>query len=483
MLNVFYVVIILVVTAVCLDSMRKTFTDRTDKQILLRLPVSERSLFFSKILVLMIKMYAVSALLVVPTHIIIYIALIPSWTFWITSIVILLVLPIIAMLIASILVIPYIKLVDFIKNKYLLIFAIFVIALVAFVILYTAFLSVVQGYLESGYIKFLFNDGFIDFMQGLLLWSYPANAMAGIMMGKNLLVSIFVVMGCVVVSILAVYYITKRLYHVALFRSDSIRVGVKKNTKLKQSSSMIALIKKEFISVSREPRHIFAYLVVATIMPVLTYCCYTLFESLIINMLGIRMSFALAIFVVLVFGVLTNTFCSTNVTREGTTLLKQKTFPIKASQLLTAKVIFCCAISIASVIVASIVLVIFTSLTALEGLVCMLVGIAFTIAQILIATRLDLKNTRMSFTFQQVEKKSATTIAKVVTLGLVVAVIAGIGTLFVSFVAKGVFASSGLSIHSGLVYLLPIVVALIYVGISIWYYLHKLQKAMDNITM
>ncbi len=482
-LNILYLFIIIVCVCVCLEGMRKTFTDKTDKEILLRLPVSEQSLFLSKILVLLIKMYIVSALLVLPINAIVFVALQTSWTYWLSTIVIMLVLPLIVMLFASILIIPYIKIIDYVKTRYIAIFAIFVVALILFVLAYTAFLGVVQGYLESGYIKFIFNDQFIEFMQKMLLFAYPSNAMAGIMMGQNILVSILVVVACVVVAVIAIYCITKRLYHVALFKTEKINKKYRKNTKIRKSSSMMGLIKKEFISLSREPKHIFSYLVIATIMPILAYCCYTLFESLISNMLGIKVSFALALFVILVFSVLTNTFCSTNVTREGTTLLKQKTFPIKASQLLTAKVVFCCIVSLLSVIIASVVLVVFTSLPALEGFVCMMVGIAFSICQILIATKIDLKNTRMSFTFQQVEKKSSTTMAKVIVIGLVVSMICGVGTLLLSFVANGMFVAYGVTMHSCMVYLAPVVVSLIYVGLSIWYYLYKLQKSMDNITM
>ena len=482
LLNVFYSIILTFMIFVCLENMRKTLTDGTDKKILLRLPVKEQTLFLSKLLVLLLKNYVLAFLLIIPTNIILYLALMPSGIFWLMTVIVWLFFPLIVSLFTSILIVPYIKIMNFVRNKYILIFAVLAIILAGFVLIYMAFLGIVQGYLETGFIKFLFNEEFIKTLQNLLLWTYPSNCLAGIVLCKDLVKSFLIVIACVVISITLMYFVTKNLYHIALYRSDSRKSVYKKSNKIKKHSVIGGLIKKEFISVSREPKHIFSYLVIATIMPILVYCCYTLFESLILNMIGIKITFALALFIVTVFTVLTNTFCATNITREGTSLLKQKTFPIKASQILSSKVIFCFIVSLMSVIISAIVLIFATSLTFWDGLLCMIVGILFSIAQILIATRLDLKNTRMSFTFQQVQKKSATTIAKVVTLGLIVAILIGVSSLLISVLSQSSILSN-VNIHICFAYIIPVVLSLIYVGLAILFYFYKLQKSLDNITM
>ena len=54
---------------------------------------------------------------------------------------------------------------------------------------------------------------------------------------------------------------------------------------------LVSLMKKEFICIFREPKHLFAYFSIAASMPLMVYCCYTLFESLIYNMIGLEINF------------------------------------------------------------------------------------------------------------------------------------------------------------------------------------------------
>ena len=388
--------------------------------------------------------------------------------------------PIVIQLFTSILIVPYIKILDFIKNKYVLMFIVLSVILVGFVLLYMSFLSVVQSYLETGYLKFIFNEEFIHTLKGLLTFAYPINCFSNIMFGNNLLVSFLVILVSVVLACLAVYTVTKRLYYLTLYKSEDRNNTFNKTGKIKKHSIMGGLIKKEFISVAREPKHIFSYLVVATIMPILVYCCYTLFESLIMNMIGLKITYALALFITVVFTVLTNTFCATNITREGVTLLKQKTFPVKASEILNAKLIFCSIVSLLSVLVTGVVLIIFTSLSFWQGVFCIVLGSIFTIAQILLATRVDLNNANMSYSMQQLQKKSSSTVAKVVIIGLVVAIVTGVSALLINVVAKSNLIA-GVSLHISFAYLIPLFISLVYCGIVVCFYLHKLQKSFEKI--
>ena len=483
LLNVFYSIILIALVFVGLENMRKTLMDTVDKKIMLRLPVKEETLFLTKLLVLMLRNYILTFVIVVPVNVIFYIAISPTAIFWLMTFIVWLFFPLVVSLFTSLLIVPYVKIIEFLKTRYALVFAIFTIILALGIVVYMWFLGVVQSYLETGYIRFLFNEKFLTTLQTLLNYTYPANCLAGLALTKDVAKSLIVLIMCAISAALLMYFITKKLYHVVLYNNEKVVVVRKKQTKLKANSVMFGLIKKEIISVAREPKHIFSYLVIATIMPIMVFSCYALFESLIFNMLGMKLTFSLALLCVLVFSVLTNTFCSTNLTREGTSLLKQKTFPIKATQILTAKVIFCSVVSLLSVLISSVVLIAFTSLGVWEGLLCFIVGSLFTIAQILLATRIDLNNLKMSFTFQQIEKRTSTTISKVVTIGLFVSLVAGILALVLSTLSQGSFILQISSIvPNWLSYVVPVLIGLLYCGLSVWFYFAKLQKALDNIT-
>jgi len=74
------------------------------------------------------------------------------------------------------------------------------------------------------------------------------------------------------------------------------------------------------------------------------------------------------------------------------------------------------------------------------------------------------------------EKRSSLTIIKVVALGLIVSLVAGVAALLLNLLALSKFA-----ISVALVYIVPIVLALVYLGLAIWYYFHNLQYSLDNV--
>ncbi len=485
LLNLFYCIAILFLTFACIEKLRKVFTDKTDREIFLKLPISSTDLFLSKFLVVFISNFISSLIFVLPINIIVFIALKPSIAFWFLSLVVILFLPIIVFLIASIFVVPYIKFIEFIKNKYVLIFIGLTIIMIGAFYLYTIFLGVFQGYLETGFIKFLFNEKFIISMQTLLKLTYPTNCLAYILLGKNILLSVLVLVLSAGLCFGVAYVISKFFFANIIFKNEEVKRFYKNTFALKSNSQLTSLVKKEFLTVFREPKHTFAYLVIATAMPVLVYCLYTLFDSLIFNMIGINITFALALMVVLLMSVLTNTFCATNISREGLLMLKQKSLPLKPEKILLSKVIFCAIVSCSSVILSSVILMIFTKVNVWEGLLCMASGIAFSFAQIFLATKIDLKHACLSSNLIEAEKQTTKTILKVVVIGCMVAFIAGFSALIVNIFARGIEISifAKVQVPMFFTYVIPTLIVGMYIAFSMWYYKHKMQEHFDKLSV
>ena len=394
-------------------------------------------------------------------------------------------LPIITFLFAGILIFPYIKIINYIKTKYWLVFTLMTVILILGFVVYSLFLGVVQGYLETGFIKFVFNETFITTMQYLVKYVYPVNCLAMLAFGSNLYVSLVVLICCITTAICLAFYVSKHLYKATMYKDNEAKLISKKRTKTKKASQTIALLRKEFITVVREPKHIFSYLSISAAMPIMAYCLYTLFDSLIFNMLGIKLVFPLALLIVLVLSVLTNTFCATNITREGRSFLNQKTLPVAPIKVLNAKVIFCAIVSILAVILSTIALIILTQLNIWQGLICIACGGIFTISQIFIATRIDLKNAKVSLSSVEVEKQSTGTIVKVVFIGLIVSLIAGAMSLVLGLMSQGLNISifAQIKVANCFTYITPVVISLIYFGFSIWSYYHNMQKHFDKIVV
>ena len=130
LLNVIYTVIIVALTAMMLEKMRSTLARQQDKVLFLRMPVKQQTIFMSKMATLLLSNYLTAALLIFPINAIFYMTLKSGMMFWVYTILIWLLLPMVSFLAASILLVPYIKIVEFVSNKYVIMFLVFTGALI-----------------------------------------------------------------------------------------------------------------------------------------------------------------------------------------------------------------------------------------------------------------------------------------------------------------------------------------------------------------
>lgn len=478
-MNLFYLIVIVGMSLLGVEKMRKSICEKKNKEVFLRLPVKSQTIFLSKILVLLMVFYVMTLLLVIPINVIFYIAVKPGAIYWLNTAITALMFPIVPFLISSILIIPYIKIIDFLKDKYILIFIFLSSILMGAFFLYSKILQIVQTLLETGNIRFLFNEELTTNLQKLLKFSYPANSLASITLGVDLGKSLAILFAVMVVAVIIIYFITNSLFNITLYKNEVKKSKYKIKTGYKESNQLLSLIKKEFISIFRDSKNMFSYFAISSAMPIMVYCCYTLFSSLIYNTIGISIEFALALLITLIFSVLTNTFCSTNISRDGVAFLKMKSLPVKASKVLWAKVLFCSIVSCLAVVVSIVILSFMTNLNFVNGLVCTMLGCAFSIGQILIATRLDLNHAKLSLSSVEIEKESSKTIAKVVFLGLIISLIVGLAAVVLT-----VFAKTDDAIYATiLTYLCPSIICAAYCGLGFLYFNFKIEDRYTNFVM
>ena len=485
LLNLCYTGVLVALVMAGLENMRKTLMEKKYKTLFLRLPVKHQTIFASKMATLLISNYILALVLVVTINMIFYVSVELPASFWVMTAFVWLLMPMAAFLIATALLVPYIKLIDFISNKYTLMFVSITAIIMGAFLVYSSFLEVVQVLLETGSIKFLFNEKFITTLQTLAKWTYPANCFADIALGENLLVSFTVAIAIAVIAVFFVYFVSKSLFYATLYKNENRRHGGKKKKQRTMSSPLTALMKKEFICIFREPKNLFSYFAIAASMPVMVYCCYTLFESLIANTIGMQVNFPLATLIVLIFSILTNTFCSTNITRDGAAAIKVKMYPVKASTILLAKVLLCDIVSSLAIIVSLIVLASATTLAVGDAIVCAIIAIAFSTAQIFIATRMDLNGAKLSSSLQEMQSASNRTIAKVVTLGILLALVAGILSVlsYVLSMGSSIDVIAGLGLTKTHSYVLPAAVSVIYLGAAISYYSFRIEKSLEGLML
>ena len=476
LLNVLYLCVCVLMVIATIKKMKTTLTMSKYKQIYLRMPVSEQVLFTSKLTALLVWVITSMFMLILPINIIFAIVLDVSFMFWIKTLFVLLTMPIIVFGIAGILLVPAIKIIDYLKSKYLLLFIILSVVVGFAFIVYSRFLEIVKLWLETGSMRFLFNKNFVQNMQGILKWSYPSNCFANFMIGKNVWISLLLICLFITISVITSHVISNKLFHITIYKDTQNKSPKFKSKNYSQKKPLLALIKKEFICIAREPKYLFSYFAIAVTMPIMVYCCYTLFESLVDNAFGLKITFPLAMMVLLMFGILSNTFCVSNITREGTSFLKMKTVAVSPSLLLMAKVLFCSIISAVAILMSITIITVATNMSIIEGLVCLCVCVLFSTAQILIATKLDLNHAKFSNTTQEDEAVNSKNLTKVVLIGLAVALIMGV----LSVVGYLFFKSGAYRIKIIDIYIYSIVISFLYFVCSLVYYKFKLRKKFNN---
>lgn len=481
MLNVLYVVILAIVTITFLESTRKAFTDDKNKMIFLRLPLKTRNIFLSKFCVLLLRIYAISFLLIISVNSVVASVIAVNYKFWLSTFGICLFLPLVSLFLVCLMIVPYIKLLDTISNKYFILFVVFTVLLVGAFILYSIILGVVQRLLTTGSIRFLFNKDFALTLQSLYKYCYPANLFTAVLFKQSVAPYWLLIIGFSIMAILVACLISKKLYFITLYKQQKKNFKTRKLDVVKKHRPIVALILKESKMVFRQPKYLFSYVSIAFSMPIMAYCCYTLFETLIFNALGMRINFALALSVIMIFGILTNTFCATNVTRDGLGVLKNKTLPLNASKLFSAKIIFCGIISSMAVLITCLLLVFATRLKALDGLMCFIIGLTFTFAQILVATRLDLNQAKISQSNFEVEKQSSKTLIKVTFIGIVLIAICSLSTICFALLSSGVKWYNNITIFKVGTYLAPVLIGIIYLVIAIVFYRRKILKSFEKL--
>ena len=485
LINVCYVFVMAALVIAGLERMRRTLTDRKEKELFLRMPVSSETIFLAKLATLLISGYALAFLLIGTVTVIFFTSTALPIAFIFKSLAVWLLMPLAAFLISTLLLVPYIKAVEFISDKYALLLVVITALIIGAFYLYSRFLGAVQALLETGSIKHLFNERFVKTLQGLLKWVYPCASFSEIALGDKAFLHVLIALAIAALAPFAAYLISKRLFTATIYKNEKARRPVGKRRQTKQLSPLTALIKKEFISIYRDPKSTFSYFAVAASMPFMVYCCYTLFDSLIVGAIGMKVTFPLATITVLIFSILTNTFCATNVSRDGVAAIKVKTFPVKPSSILLAKVILCATVSSASIILSLGALVVAADLNLFDAFIASLIAVAFSLAQIFVATKMDLKGARLSSNVSEMRSINDITIAKVVTLGIFLALLAGILSVvsYVFSLASSISFIEALGLTRTHAYLFPALVSALYLGSAIAYYRIGIEKCLDGMSL
>lgn len=455
----------------------KSFMNDESMKILIKLPVDAKSIFWSKFVVLYLHEVLFSVLTILPIHIAYATIVHPNAIFWLMTILHFIFIPLIELIFASILVVPFAKIVSFLKNKYLLTIIIFIVGITIFFGLYIRLINIFKSLFETGSIQFVFNEQVITTIRTLSKWAYPANLFANAtLFNKGIFpfIWLFLILS---IGFLIAYFIIKVLFNQVLRYGLKADKGLKKQTKIKKTKPFMALLKKEFLMVWRSPNYLFQYFVMAFVMPIMVFSCLFVFSKFMTKMIGDEWNVELTVFIIAMFSVLTNVFCATNISREGKMFNLSKRLPYPYHKQLLSKVCFCAIVSYLSLIVSLIIVLALNYINFFEMLLILVAMLLLITGEILIATRKDLNRP----SFDELEKGEVnnenSTVSFIIGTGLLMAIFIGVSCFLISFITNGkkLFGDNGG--HSPYVALLCVIlICLIYCGLACFYFFKNVIK-------
>ncbi len=333
-------------TLVAISNVVKNLYMNGDNELLLRFPVNGTEILIAKSIYCALHNFVVSILLTLPFYLVFGIITKAAAGYYFAAIAIMLFSTMLPFFIANLVAIPVMRIVNVIKNQFLLVLAMIIVAICGCFVLYMTALSSILEYLADNNVN-LFDDPTIK--QNVMNFAhncYPFNWYAYLLNGKvqagltskDLGLSflyLFLINGAFGVS---AFFVTTKFYYSTILKGIETEKEslVKRHPKNVQRSVFGTLLNREFFLIFRSFNYSFQYLAMACAAPVMVYYCNALASAMGTKSVGTSIVPGLTLLVVIIFVTIIVSFASTSISREGNVFYHTKIIPVSyTNQILT----------------------------------------------------------------------------------------------------------------------------------------------------
>lgn len=437
------------------------------------LPISNKELFVYKIVYIFASQFITSLITILTFAITFGVVCKVESLFYVMMALTIIIFPFITMGVSALLVVPYYYFVKFTHSRYYLLIIIYAVLFAGIFVLYSVFLDAINNILISGGLSSFFNEERFNIIQNIVEFLFPNNFIALMMLGENVFVGFAIMLSIAVTSVLVLLILVAKVF--PFLSDDSMEERKTKfvtKVNFNKKGKFSTLLSKEFTSILRRPNYAFSLFSVSLTLPVLVFLCTRLLSMLVKNVVYININFVLALFVLSTFTILTNTFCASNVSREGKKFYKHMLLPLSNFQILLPKVFICFLVSAVGVVCSGVLLMCTHYVTVPQGLFMIAVVLLLSLAENLFATKYDLL--RPSIVRNRSGENDVATSSSNVSLVLsFMIVLALIGFILLYSVFK---VLKGEVVSPLILYLLPAGVSIVLCALAILYFMHKLEK-------
>ncbi len=354
----------IIATAVSTGTVIKNLYMNGDNELLLRFPVSGTEILVSKSIYCFLHNLVVCFALMFPFYITFGVetkAVVGDYFSYIAVILFSSLLP---FFVANVIAVPVMKIMNLVKNQFLLILILTILAVCGVFVLYMIALGNIVDYLMETN-KNIFSAEVVEIYRRFASHAYPFNWYAYLINGKKFagMSSGEMALNFLYIFLLNVgfgvgaFFVTKTAYYkTILYGIETEKTSFKKKIKNHPRNQFHAMLHKEFYLILRSFNYSFQYLAMACAAPFMVFFCNRLAASMGTKSVGAGIMPGLTLMVIIIFVTIIVSFASTSISREGNCFYFTKIIPVSfTKQILTkfflysivaiVSVALCCAVS------------------------------------------------------------------------------------------------------------------------------------------
>ncbi|MEG2687778.1 MAG: hypothetical protein RSA24_01275 [Clostridia bacterium] len=350
-------------TVIATGNVIKNLYMNGDNELLLRFPVNGKEIYISKSIYCYLHNLVVCFLLMMPFYIVFGIVTHASVGFYFAAIAISFLSTWLPFFIANILAVPVMRLMNLVRNQFLLVLLGVVVVICLAFIAYLQTLSNVLNYLGTEN-QTLFSPEMIVRYKTFAQYAYPFNWYANLLNGKLYggltsggiaLQFLYIFLLNAVLGVIAYLVSTKAYYKTILYGIENAKVSFVKKTTNRQRSVFSALVRREFYLILRSFNYSFQYLAMAIAAPVMVFFCNRLATTLGTESLGGQIVPGLTMLVIIIFVTIIVSFASTTISRESNSFYLTKVVPVSFHTQIACKFFLYAVVASASVVLCCLV--------------------------------------------------------------------------------------------------------------------------------
>jgi len=488
-------------TAISTGTVIKTLYQNGDNEMLLRFPVSGREILVAKCIYCYLHNLIVCAMLMLPFYISYGAITHAGVGCYFAYFAMVLVSTIFPFCIANIIAVPVMKLMNAVKNQFVLVLILTIAMVCGVFIFYLVSLGNLLTYMKNNG-QNIFSSGMVWHFRRFADNAYPFKWYAevincgavcgnyvGLSGGQVALRFLYIALINAALCVIAYFATTREYYKTILYGIETEKASFKKTVKDKQRSAPWALFRREFYLILRSFNYSFQYFAMACAAPLMVFFCNRL-AATTGEGLGTNIMPGITLMVIIIFVTIVVSFASTCISREGNCFYHTKVIPVPyMTQTLVKFALYAGVATISVALCCMVSGIYYTTDAGGHALSAMDAGAIFCICEILVISLtslymlIDIKSPTFNVSGDGELVNANKNVAIAMIVGIAVAVLYGVFIMVFSFIPLtiGNWQVTTLGGDIGNLYLILALISLVLLGASLSALFVNLNKKYQNI--